>query len=106
MPVVLRDENVHSLTITFYAGRQLAPMFPDIVEMIEAAARGVPKPVNVWIYGTSLSAMEELARQLHARAFPAYLDLDTAIKALGYAAAYSRIKTNLSREGMDECRSQ
>jgi len=102
MPVVLRDENVDCMTITFYAGLQLVPMLPAIVDMIERSARGVSKPVNVWIYGTSLPAMEELARQLHARGFPAYLDLDTAIKALGCAAAYSRIRVNLSRRGMEE----
>ena len=102
MPIVLQDENVDCMTITFYAGLQLVPMLPAIVDMIETSARGVCKPVNVWIYGTSLPAMEELARQLHARKFPAYLDLDTAIKALGCAAAYSRIKANLSRQGMEE----
>jgi acetyltransferase len=101
MPVVLQDENVDCMTITFYAGMQLIPMLPAIVDMIETSARGVSKPVNVWIYGTSLSAMEDLARQLHERELPAYLDLDTAIKALGCAAAYSRIKGNLSRPGMD-----
>jgi acyl-CoA synthetase (NDP forming) len=106
MPLVFRDENVHSMTITFYAGQQLVPMFPVVVDMIEAAARGVSKPLNVWIYGTSLHAMEELVRQLHARAFPAYLDLDTAIKSLGYAATYSRIRAKLSQEGIDPCRSQ
>ena len=102
MPVVLRDENVDCMTITFYAGLQLVPMFPAIVDMIETSARGVSKPVNVWIYGTSLPAMEELVRGLHAREFPAYLDLDIAIKALGCAAAYSRIKANPSRQGMQE----
>jgi hypothetical protein len=106
MPVVLQDENVHSMTISFYAGRQLVPMFPAIAEMIETSSRSVSKPVNVWIYGTSLSAMEELARQLHARGFPAYLDLETSIKALGYAAFYSRIQPNLSHQGMDPWRSQ
>jgi acyl-CoA synthetase (NDP forming) len=102
MPVVLRDENVDCMTITFYAGLQLVPMFPAIVDMIETSARGVSKPLNVWIYGTSLPAMEELVRRLHAREFPAYLDLDIAIKALGCAAAYFRIKANLSRQGMQE----
>ena len=102
MPVVLRDENVDCVTITFYAGLQLMPMLPAIVDMIEKSARDVSKPLNVWIYGTSLPAMEELARKLHARGFPAYLDLDTAIKALGCAAAHSRIKANLSRQGMEE----
>jgi acyl-CoA synthetase (NDP forming) len=101
MPIVLRDENVDCLTITFYAGLQLVPMLPVIVDMIETSARGVSKPVNVWLYGTSLPAMEELARRLHARGFPAYLDMDAAIKALGCAAAYSRIKRNLSRREMD-----
>ena len=101
MPVVIRDENVACMTITLYAGRQLIPIFPDIVEMIERSVRDVTKPVNVWIYGTSLSAMQELSRQLHARGFPAYQDLDTAIRALACAASYARFRATLSPRGMD-----
>jgi acetyltransferase len=98
IPVVLNDENVDCATITFYAGRQLASMYPAIVEMLEKSVQGVSKTVNVWIYGTSLSAMEELARRFQARGFPAAFDLDMAVKALGCAAYYSRFKANLSRE--------
>lgn len=98
MPIVLSDPNVDCATITFYAGRQLTPMYPAIVDMFEKSVQGVSKTVNVWIYGTSLAAMQELARRFQARGFPAYLDLDVAIKALGCAATYARVRDGLARK--------
>jgi len=92
IPMVLGDMGVDCATFTFCAGKQLIPMFPMVVNMIDEATRGISKTVNVWIYGTSYPAMYELARQLQARGLPAYLDLDTAIKSLGAAAYYSRFR--------------
>jgi hypothetical protein len=40
--------------------------------------------------------MQEMSRQLQARSLPAYLDLDLAIRSLGYAAYYSKAKASLS----------
>jgi hypothetical protein len=40
-------------------------------------------------------AAQELSRQLQARGLPAYLDLDLAVRSLGYAAYYSRVKAGL-----------
>jgi acetyltransferase len=101
LPLVLKDTNVDCVTVTFFAGQQLTPMFPAIVEMFEKAVEGVSKTMNVWIYGTSLSAMEELARRFQARGFPASFDLDVAIQALGYAATHARIRNGSVRKGMD-----
>lgn len=101
MPVVLKDRNVDAVTVTFYAGRQLAPMFPAIADMFDRCVQGVSKTVNVWVYGTSLPAMEELARQMQARGLPAYLDLNLAIKALGCAATYAGIRNRFALRGGD-----
>ena len=96
IPMVLGDIGVDCATFTFCAGKQLMPMFPMVVNMIDEATRGISKTVNVWIYGTSYPAMYELARQLQARGLPAYLDLDMAIKSLGAAAHYSRFKSEVA----------
>lgn len=94
IPLVLGDANVDCATITFSCGRQLVPLYPMVVDMLHRLTEDFSKTVNIWLYGTSLSAMQEMARQLQARGLPAYLDLDIAIKALGYAAYYSRAKSS------------
>jgi acyl-CoA synthetase (NDP forming) len=38
-----------------------------------------------------LSAMDEMSRQLETRGLPTYFNLETAVKALGIAAAYARV---------------
>ncbi len=93
VPLVLDDENVDCLTISFYGGKQIVPMYPMIVEMLDRLARDTSKTVNIWIYGTSTSAMEELARRLQACGLPAYLDLDLAIRSLGASARVARWRT-------------
>lgn len=93
--IVLDDANVDCATITFYCGQHLVPMYPMVVDMFDRLAQNVSKTLNVWLYGTSLPAMGELARQLQARGLPAYFDLDIAIKALGYAAYYSKFKSEV-----------
>ena len=91
--IVLHDANVDCATITFSCGQQLVPMYPMIVDMFDRSTQDVSKAVNIWLYGTSLPAMEEMARQLQSRGLPAYFDLDMAIKALGAAAYYSKVKS-------------
>jgi acyl-CoA synthetase (NDP forming) len=102
IPLVLGDVNVDCATITFSCGKQLVPLYPMVVDMLHSLTKDFSKTVNIWLYGTSLSAMQEMARQLQARGLPAYLDLDTAIKALGYAASYSRFKSSLE-DGATVC---
>ena len=96
LSVVLDDPNVDCATVAFSTGLQLAPLFPMVIDMLDGATRGRGKTVNVWIYGTSCAAMQELARRLQERGLPCYLDLDMAIKALGAAARYSRFRSGVS----------
>ena len=100
LSLVLGDANVDCVTIVFACGRQTVPMFPMVVDMLSKLTGGYSKTVNVFLYGTSLSAIHEMSRQLQARSLPAYLDLDLAIRSLGYAAYYSRVKASLSGSGL------
>ena len=99
MPIVLGDRGVDCATFTFSAGQQLTPMYPMVVDMFHRSTKHLSKPVNIWVYGTSLPAMEELARQLQACGLPAYFDLDLAIKSLGCAAHYSRAVSSAGSGG-------
>jgi acyl-CoA synthetase (NDP forming) len=51
----------------------------------------ITKPIAIWIYGMKLSAMDEMSRQLEMRGLPTYFCLETAVKALGIAAAYAGV---------------
>ena len=66
-------EDVDCVTITFCCGQHLVPMYPMIVGLLERLTQNVSKTLNVWLYGTGLPAMGELARQLQPRGLPAYL---------------------------------
>jgi acetyltransferase len=101
IPIVLGDANVDCATITFSCGRQLVPLYPTIADMFDRLTRGLSKTVNFWLYGTNLSAMQEMARQLHARNLPAYFDLDTAVRSLAYARYYAN--TRAGRDGGVNC---
>lgn len=96
LSLVLSDANVDCVTVVFACGRQTVPMLPMIVDMLSRSTRGHSKAVNVFLYGTNLSALQEMSRRLQAEGLPAYLDLDLAIRSLGYAAYYSRVKASLN----------
>jgi len=54
------------------------------------------KPVTVFGYGIDLPDMQKSAREIEALGLPAYLDLETAVKALAVGAAYSRMRDGLA----------
>jgi acyl-CoA synthetase (NDP forming) len=54
--------------------------------------------MTVWVYSTKLSVREELSRELEAIGVPNYFNLETAVKALGIAARYARVKSQLNNE--------
>ena len=92
MVAVLDDANVDCAVIAMYAG--LEDFIEPIVGMLDQVSRRIPKPVTMWVYGMKLSAVEEASHQLEARGLPAYFDFETAVKALGVAAAYSKVKSS------------
>lgn len=90
---VLSDPNVDCASITIYVG-VLAPT-DYVVELFDRLTHDIAKPIALWLYGPSLSTVEELSRLLGARGAPAYTELETAIKALGALAQYSRFRDSL-----------
>ena len=88
--LALNDANVDCAAISVYAG--FDDIVAPIVEMFDHLQGRITKPVAIWIYGMKLSAMDEMSRQLEMRGLPTYFYLETAVKALGIAAQYSKIK--------------
>jgi acetyltransferase len=91
--LVLDDVNVDCATIVLYAG-VMAPI-EYILEMFTRLKKRVLKPMTVWFYGTRLSLIEDVSRQLEGLGVPTYTDQETAVKALGALARYSRFKSGL-----------
>jgi acyl-CoA synthetase (NDP forming) len=90
---VLDDVNVDCATIVLYVGT-MAPI-SYIVEMFDRVRKRVSKPMTVWFYGTRLSLIEDVSRQLEGLGVPTYTDQETAVKALSALALYSRFKSGL-----------
>ena len=88
--LALNDANVDCAAISVYAG--FDDIVAPIVEMFDNLKVRITKPIAIWIYGMKLSAMDEMSRQLEMRGLPTYFYLETAVKALGIAAQYSKIK--------------
>jgi acetyltransferase len=90
---VLDDPNVDCVTIALYAG-VMAPI-PFTLEIFDCLTQHVSKPVTIWVYGPKLSIKDEMSRQLEERGLPTYIDLETAVSALGTLVSYSRFKLGL-----------
>ncbi len=91
---VLADSNVDCAFIVFWATS--TSQTPATVDMFRRLKQQFSKPMTVWIYGPKLSAKEELSRELEALGLPAYLNLETAAKALGVAARYAKGRSHLN----------
>jgi len=89
---VLDDENVDCAAISVYAG--FDDLIPPITQMFDGLKPHESKPITVWIYGMTHQVLDEMLRQLESRNLPTYLDFELAVKSLGFAARYSRIKSS------------
>ena len=94
VPVVLADSNVDCAAIVCHLGPPIVKVFSELVHRLSSIA----KPITIFGYGINLHEMEDSARQLEAMGFPTYLDLESAAKALGVGAAYSRIRAKLETQ--------
>lgn len=90
---VLDDANVDCAAIALAAG--IERWASAVLDMVSRLRQRISKPVAIYVYGTQLSVSEEVVRQLGALGLPAYLELETAIKALGVALEYATIKAKL-----------
>jgi acetyltransferase len=95
VPAVLADGNVDCAVIVCPGNPRIMDTFGRLAHHILR----ISKPVTVFCYGINLAEMEETSRQLEGLGLPTYLDLETAVRALGVAAAYSRIKSGLQNPG-------
>ncbi len=91
VPVVLADENVDCAVIVCHGGPRITPVFSRLAHHMSR----ISKPVTIFYYGINLAEMEESSRQLEGLGLATYFDLETAVRALGVAAAYSGIKSGL-----------
>jgi acetyltransferase len=87
---VLKDENVDCAAVSVYVG--FDALIPHITQMFDGLKQHKSKPMTIWIYGMKLHVLDEMLRQLEERGLPTYLDFELAVRALGIAARYSRIK--------------
>jgi len=94
--LVLADEAVDCAAIVMHSG--LGGAMARIIEMLCRMNESTPKPITVWLDGPLPSATEDLYCQLASRGVATYLDLETSIKALGIAVAYSRIKSGFAQQ--------
>jgi len=90
--LVLSDEAVDCGALMIYGG------VDGTAEMLCRVTQNTPKPITLWLFGPVPSVTEELHYRLASRGLATYLDQETAIKALGMAAAYSRIKSGLAHQ--------
>ncbi len=86
---VLGDANVDCVHIVLPAG--VERWASATVKMFDRLRPGIDKPLSVFVYGTSVSTSDDVVRRLDAMGVPAYLEMDTAVKALAAAAQYARI---------------
>ena len=92
VPLVLFDPNVDCLTIVCHFGQPIVKVLTGLAPQISR----IGKPVTIFGYGIDLPDMQKSAREIEALGLPAYLDLETAVKALAVGAAYSRIRARLA----------
>ena len=90
---VLEDENVDCVAASLYAG--FDALIPHIVATFQGLREQTTKTMTIHLYGMRCAVLDEMSRQLEAFGFPTYLDFELAVKSLGFAARYSKIKTAL-----------
>ena len=95
LPIVMADDNVDcvALMADWIVLQGALSSMDEFYRLVQQSS----KPATVFIYGSKLAIREELVRQFTAKGLATYLDLETSIKALGAAAAYSRIKSRAER---------
>ncbi|HEX59747.1 MAG TPA: CoA-binding protein [Methanomicrobia archaeon] len=86
----LEDENVDCVSVVLWTGEAAPPQL--YVELFNELKEKASKPIAIWIYGTKVTAVHELSRELEKLDFPVFLDFETAVRALGMLCEYSRLQ--------------
>lgn len=94
--VFLEDKNVDCLLITLYAYPETPPeLYTRFLKDLQFG-KPTDKPVVIWIYGPSNDTVNKICKSLEAANYPAYLDIELAVKALGAMYQYTQIKSKLT----------
>jgi len=81
---VLDDQNVDCIVIVLYASAMMPPkIYASLFSKLNFT-----KPTVIWIYGTNTSSIAETSYHLENANLPVFLDLETAIRALGSMFRY------------------
>jgi acyl-CoA synthetase (NDP forming) len=93
LTLVMGDSNVDCavLMIDWVVMQTQLPAMEKLHRLILQSS----KPVTIFLYGSKMSIREELLRKLTVIGLATYFDLETSIRALGAAAAYSRIRARV-----------
>ncbi len=94
---VMNDPNVDCGIIATYAG--FDDLVPISMAMFDRIEPHLSKPVAAWVYGMELPAMDRMARLLEERGIPSFMDLETAVKAMGAAARYAADRAGTGAAG-------
>ena len=87
---VMKDENVDC---AFFAMAVMGAV-PTFIARIDRIRICFQKPVVFWLYGPSLTSIEEVARYMQRQGIPVCTELETGVKALGILAGYSRFRSS------------
>jgi acyl-CoA synthetase (NDP forming) len=86
---ILNDENVDGIVSTFWSNLP-AEYYVNALGEIRKPEN---KPMTFFVYGPSLNNTDQLCIELENNGYPAYQDIETAVKALGAMYQYSSNST-------------
>ena len=50
------------------------------------------KPITFWVFGPSSDGIDQIYFELENNGYPAYLDIESAVRALGAMCQYTKIQ--------------
>ncbi len=91
---LLNDENVDCLVSGCWTHIP-ADFYIKALDEIKKPER---KPITFWLYGPSIIETDRLRTELENHGYPAYIDIEDAVRVLGAMYRYSKIKERLQGE--------
>jgi acyl-CoA synthetase (NDP forming) len=92
LKTILADDNIDSLLHILWANPGIGSV-EDYINIYRELNGSCQKPIAIWIYGPRLTTIYDIAYNLEDLGFPVFLDLETAIKAIGVAYQYATWKS-------------
>ena len=87
---VVNDENVDCSLCTLWS------LLPSefYISILDEVKKPKNKPITFWVYGENLETINQICFELNSNGYPAYKNVETAIRALGAMYRYSKIKAS------------